>query len=159
MTNDPLTPEDTVGYMKAITSHQNQEELAKVGSTDFGFAFKDLARFRVAVYRQKGDIALALRLIPYKFYSFEYLGLSPKVVELLSRPRGLFLITGPTGCGKTTTLATMINHINETMERHIITIEDPIEYYHEHKKALMTQRELGVDVPTFAEANVTIPFL
>ena len=100
ITQEPLTPEDTVGYMKAITSHQHQEELAKVGSTDFGFAFKDLARFRVAVYRQKGEIAIALRLIPYKFYSFEYLGLGPKVVELLSRPRGLFLITGPTGCGK-----------------------------------------------------------
>jgi len=137
--------------MKAITSHQHQEELAKIGSTDFGFAFKDLARFRTAVYRQKGEVAIAMRLIPYKFYSFEYLGLGPKVVELLSKPRGLFLVTGPTGSGKTTTLATMINHINETMDRHIITIEDPIEYYHQHKKSIITQRELGVDVPDFAE--------
>jgi twitching motility protein PilT len=151
MDREPLTPEDTVSYMKAITSHQHQEELAKVGSTDFGFAFKDLARFRVAAYRQKGEIAIALRLIPYKFYSFEYLGLGPKLVELLTRPRGLFLVTGPTGCGKTTTLATMINHINETMDRHVITIEDPIEYYHQHKKSIITQRELGVDLPDFSE--------
>lgn len=151
MDREPLSPEDTVGYMKAITSHQHQEELAKIGSTDFGFAFKDLARFRVAVYRQKGEIAIALRLIPYKFFSFEYLGLGPKVVELMSRPRGLFLITGPTGCGKTTTLATMINYINETMDRHIITIEDPIEYYHNHKKSIVSQRELGVDLPDFSE--------
>ena len=151
MDKEPLSPEDTVSYMKAVTSHQHQEELAKIGSTDFGFAFKDLARFRTAVYHQKGEIAIAMRLIPYKFYSFEYLGLGPKVVELLSKPRGLFLVTGPTGCGKTTTLATMINYINETMDKHIITIEDPIEYYHNHKKSIISQRELGVDLPDFAE--------
>ncbi|MFH0795973.1 MAG: type IV pilus twitching motility protein PilT [Candidatus Omnitrophota bacterium] len=151
MNKVPLTSEDTVGYMKAITSHEHQEELAKVGSTDFGFAFKNLARFRVAAYRQRGEIAISMRLIPYKFLTFEQLGLETKIIELLDRPRGLFLITGPTGSGKTTTMATMLNFINENLDRHIITIEDPIEYYHQHKKSLVSQRELGVDLPDFSE--------
>ncbi|HNQ35976.1 MAG TPA: type IV pilus twitching motility protein PilT [bacterium] len=151
LNKESLLPEDTVGYMKAITSHEHQEELAKIGSTDFGFAFKDLARFRVAVYRQKGEIALTLRLIPYKFLTFQQLGLGQLVVDLLDRPRGLVMVTGPTGSGKTTTLASMINYINENHDRHIITIEDPIEYYHQHKKSIISQRELGVDLPDFAE--------
>ncbi len=149
--DEPLTPDDTVKYMKSITSHENQEELAKVGSTDFGFAFKDRARFRTAVYRQKGEIAIAMRLIPYKFLTFEELGLGPKVVELLRRPRGLILVTGPTGSGKTTTLASFVNYINDNFDYHIVTVEDPIEYYHQHKKSIISQRELGVDVPDFAE--------
>lgn len=149
--SEPLTPDDTVAYMKAITSHEHQEELAKVGSTDFGFAYKDKARFRVAIYRQKGEIALTMRRIPYQFLTFEQLGLGQKVIDLLSRPRGLILVTGPTGSGKSTTLASFINYINETIDHHIITVEDPIEYYHQHKKSIITQREIGVDVPDFAE--------
>ena len=150
---DPLTPEDTVNYMKAITSREHQEEVQKVGGTDFGFAFKDLARFRVSVYKDRGDIAMALRLIPYTFLTFEQIGLEQRTMEyLLTRPRGLILVTGPTGSGKTTTLASMVNWMNENLEKHIITIEDPIEYYHTHKRSIINQRELGVDVPTFAEA-------
>lgn len=96
---------------------------------------------------------MALRLIPYKFLSFQEIGLDEKTMRyLLTRPRGLILVTGPTGSGKTTTLATMIDWINTNLEKHIITIEDPIEYYHTHKSSIVTQRELGVDVPTFAEA-------
>lgn len=151
--NEPLTPEDTANYMKAITSREHQEELQKVGGTDFGFAFKDMARFRVSVFKERGQVAMALRLIPYKFLTFQEIGLDERTMRyLLTRPRGLILVTGPTGSGKTTTLATMIDWINTNLERHIITIEDPIEYYHTHKRSIINQRELGVDVPTFAEA-------
>ncbi len=150
---EPLTPDDTVNYMKAITSREHQEELQKVGGTDFGFAFKDIARFRVSVFKERGNIAMSLRLIPYKFLTFKDIGLDENTMKyLLTRPRGLILVTGPTGSGKTTTLATMVDWINQNLEKHIITIEDPIEYYHTHKRSIITQRELGVDVPTFAEA-------
>ena len=153
MDSDPLTPEDTVNYMKAITSREHQEELQRVGGTDFGFAFKDIARFRVSVFKERGHIAMALRLIPYKFMTFEQLGLEESTMKyLLTRPRGLILVTGPTGSGKTTTLASMIDYMNTHMDHHIITIEDPIEYYHPHKRSIITQREIGVDVPSFAEA-------
>jgi len=147
----PLNPEDTLNFMKAITPDRHQQELQEVGTSDFGFAFADQARFRVSVYHQKGHHGVALRLIPNKLLSFEQIGLPHHIKELLSRPRGLVLITGPTGCGKTTTQATMVDFINENMDRHIITIEDPIEYYHEHKKSIITQREIGVDVPSFKE--------
>ncbi len=151
--NEPLTPEDTVNYMKAITSREHQEELQKIGGTDFGFAFKDIARFRVSVFKERGSVAMNLRLIPYRFLTFEEIGLEEKTMRyLLTRPRGLILVVGPTGSGKTTTLASMVNWINENLERHIITIEDPIEYYHSHKRSIITQRELGVDVSTFEEA-------
>ncbi|MCM8764532.1 MAG: type IV pilus twitching motility protein PilT [Candidatus Omnitrophica bacterium] len=153
MDSEPLTPEDTVNYMKAITSREHQEELQRVGGTDFGFAFKDIARFRVSVFKERGHIAMALRLIPYKFLTFEQLGLEERTMKyLLTRPRGLILVTGPTGSGKTTTLASMVDYMNTNMDHHIITIEDPIEYYHPHKRSIITQRELGVDVPSFAEA-------
>ena len=151
--DEPVTPEDATNYMKAITSREHQEELQKVGGTDFGFAFKDLARFRVSVFKERGNIGMALRLIPYQFLTFEQIGLELETMKyILTRPRGLIMVVGPTGSGKTTTLASMINWMNENLSKHIITIEDPIEYYHAHKKCIITQRELGVDVPTFAEA-------
>jgi len=150
---EPVTPEIASNYMKAITSRDHQEELQKVGGTDFGFAFKDLARFRVSIFKERGNTAMALRLIPYEFLSFEQIGLNQKTMEhLLTRPRGLIMVVGPTGSGKTTTLASMVDWMNANLQRHIITIEDPIEYYHSHKKSIITQRELGVDVPTFSEA-------
>ncbi|HTF56444.1 MAG TPA: PilT/PilU family type 4a pilus ATPase, partial [Planctomycetota bacterium] len=148
----PLTSDDTVAFMKAITPERCQQELKEKGGADFGFAFEKKARFRVAVYMQKGNAGVALRQIPNKLLSFEDIGLPASVKNLLMRPRGLVLVTGPTGCGKTTTLATMIDFINIEEDCHIITIEDPIEYYHEHKKSIITQRELGVDVGSFAEA-------
>ena len=148
----PLSPDDTVGFMKAITPERCQQELKEKGGADFGFAFEKKARFRVSVYMQKGNVGVALRQIPNKLLSFEEIGLPPSVKNLLMRPRGLILVTGPTGCGKTTTLATMTDFINMEEDCHIITIEDPIEYYHEHKKSIVTQRELGVDVGTFSEA-------
>jgi twitching motility protein PilT len=146
-----LEAEDTVSLMKSITSERSQQELQEVGTTDFGFSFGDQARFRVSVFRQRGSIGIVLRLIPMKLLSFEDIGLSEQIKKLLWRPRGLLLVTGPTGSGKSTTLATMIDYINRQRDCHIITIEDPIEYVHDHNKSILTQRELGVDVPSFSE--------
>lgn len=147
-----LEPDDTAALMKSITPDRNQQELQEEGGTDFGFAFGDAARFRVSIFRQKGNISLVLRLIPTKIMTFEEIGLPKICAALCRRPRGMFLVTGPTGSGKTTTLACMVNYINENFDRHIVTVEDPIEYYHAHKKSIVNQREVGVDVPSFAEA-------
>ena len=147
-----LEPDDTVALMKSITPERNQQELQEEGGTDFGFAYGDVARFRVSVFRQKGNVSLVLRLIPTKIMGFEEIGLPKICAALCRRPRGMFLVTGPTGSGKTTTLACMVNYINENFDRHVITIEEPIEYYHNHKKSIINQREVGVDVPSFAEA-------
>jgi twitching motility protein PilT len=147
-----LEPDDTVALMKSITPDRNQQEIQEEGGTDFGFAFGDKGRFRVSVFRQKGNMSLVLRLIPFKLLTFEQIGLPQVCRALCHRPRGLFLVTGPTGSGKTTTLATMIDYINTTLDRHIVTVEDPIEYYHSHKKSLINQREIGSDVPSFSEA-------
>jgi twitching motility protein PilT len=147
-----LEPEDTVSLMKQITPERNQQEIQEEGGTDFGFAFGDQARFRVSILRQKGNVTVVCRLIPTKFMSFEEIGLPPITRALCRRPRGLFLVVGPTGCGKTTTLASMLNYINHELDRHIVTVEDPIEYYHSHQKSIVNQREVGNDVPSFAEA-------
>ncbi len=147
-----LEPDDTVALMKAITPERNQQEIQEEGGTDFGFAFGEAGRFRVSIFRQKGNISLVLRLIPTRLMSLEEIGL-PKICKALCRrPRGLFLVTGPTGSGKTTTLAAMINYINQNFDRHIITVEDPIEYYHQHQMSVVNQREVGTDVPSFGEA-------
>ncbi len=147
-----LEAEDTVALMKSVTPERCQQELQEVGTTDFGFAFGDMARFRVSVFKQKGFVGMVLRQIPNKLLDFKALGTPPVVADLILRPRGLFLVTGPTGSGKTTTLAAMIDFLNATVDHHIITIEDPIEFYHYHKKSTVNQRELHVDVPSFAEA-------
>ena len=147
-----LDPNDTVSLMKSIAPERSQQELQEEGGADFGFAFGDVARFRVSIFRQRGNVSMVLRQIPTKMLSFEDIGLPEVCAALCRRPRGLFLVTGPTGCGKTTTLATMVNYINENFDRHIITIEEPIEYYHKHKKSIINQREVGVDVPSFSEA-------
>jgi twitching motility protein PilT len=147
-----LESDDMVSLMKAVTPERNQQELQEEGGTDFGFAYGDAARFRVSVFRQRGDIAMVLRQIPNRLLTFEQIGLPEICRDLIRRPRGLFLVTGPTGSGKTTSLATMIDHINMNLDRHIVTMEDPIEYYHHHKKSIINQREVGSDVPSFAEA-------
>src|SRR5688572_23395056 len=148
-----LRPEDTEELMRSITSEDHIQHVRERGGADFGFAFGELARFRVSIFKEKGNFGCVLRQIPTKLLSFEQIGLPPSVKELLWKPRGLVLVTGPTGSGKTTTLASMINIINEERDdAHLITIEDPIEYYHKHKKGLVTQREVNVDVPNFAEA-------
>ncbi|MGA2031096.1 MAG: type IV pilus twitching motility protein PilT [Thermoguttaceae bacterium] len=147
-----LEPEDMVDLMKSIAPERAQQELQQVGGADFGFAFGELARFRVSIFKQKGYVGMVLRQIPAKLMTFEDLGTPKVLTDLIMRPRGLILVTGPTGSGKTTTLAAAIDYLNINVDHHIITIEDPIEFYHSHKKSTVNQREIGVDVPTFAEA-------
>src|ERR1700733_5395590 len=146
-----LEPEDTVALMKSITPERIQQEYEEQGSGDFGFAYGAEARFRVAIFKQKGNCSLVLRRIPNKLMTFDEIGLPAMAQQICRRPRGMFLVTGPTGSGKTTTLACMINYINENFDKHIITMEDPIEYYQPHKKSVVVQREIGVDVPSFSE--------
>jgi twitching motility protein PilT len=150
--DEPMVAEDTERLMKSIASVDNQQELQEVGGSDFGFAFEDIARFRVSIFKQKGVVGLVLRLIPRNILTFEDIGLPPSLKEVIAQPRGLILVTGPTGSGKSTSLATMIDWLNTEYDHHFITIEDPIEYYHTHKRGIVTQREVGVDVPTFSEA-------
>jgi twitching motility protein PilT len=139
--------------MRSITSEDHIQHVREAGGADFAFAFGEVARFRVSVFKEKGNFGMVLRQIPSKLLTYEQIGLPESVKELLHKPRGLILVTGPTGSGKSTTLASMLNIVNETREEvHLITIEDPIEYYHKHKKALVTQREVHVDVPSFSEA-------
>lgn len=148
----PLTPADTETLMKSITPDVHQMNFNANGGADFGFSFSNKARFRVSVLRAKGHFGLVLRQIPSKIYSLRDIGLPDKIRELLHRPRGLILVAGPTGSGKTTTLSSMVNYMNEVRDGHIITIEDPIEYFHDHKRCIVTQREVHVDVPSFSEA-------
>ena len=150
--NALLSADDTSKLMKSITSERHQQELSEKGGCDFGFAYADKCRFRVSVFKQKGCVGMVLRTIPSKIKTFEEIGLPPVIKDLCLRPRGLVLVTGPTGSGKTTSLATMIDFINTERSDHIITIEDPIEYFHNHKKCVVNQREVGADVSTFAEA-------
>ena len=148
----PLTPEDTEALAKSITAEDKQHEIEQCGGADFALPFGDLARFRVSVFKERGHFGIVLRQIPSKLLTLEQIGLPEQVKELLFKPRGLILVTGPTGSGKTTTLASMIDIINKERDCHVITVEDPIEYYHPHKKSVVTQREIGHDVPSFAEA-------
>ena len=147
-----LDAEDTMSLMKSITPERIQQEFEETGSGDFGFAYGEAARFRVAIFKQKGMASLVLRRIPNNIMTFEQIGLPKMAEQICRRPRGIFLVTGPTGSGKTTTLAAMINWINENYDKHIITMEEPIEYYHPHKKSIVVQREVGTDVPSFSEA-------
>ena len=147
-----LTPEDTEKLVLSISPDLHVQNLKLNGGADFGFAYLDRARFRVSILKSKGSYGLVLRQIPNRMFGLREIGLPDRVRELLYRPRGLILVTGPTGSGKSTTLASMVNYINENRDGHIITIEDPIEYYHSHKQCVVTQREIGVDVPSFSEA-------
>src|SRR5476649_55168 len=137
----PLKPEDAEELMRSITSEDHIQSVRERGGADFGFAFGDAARFRVSVFKEKGNFAMVLRQIPSKLLTMEQIGIPPSAKELLYKPRGLVLVTGPTGSGKTTTLASMINIINEEREEaHIITVEDPIEYYQAQKSIDNTAR-------------------
>ena len=149
---DSLEQADTEAYMKAITPDRLVTEFTQTGSGDFSIKFLDKARFRVAIFKEKSNCTLVLRRIPTKILSMSEIGLPDAVSEICERARGLFLVTGPTGSGKTTTLASLINYINHNFDKHIVTFEDPIEYYYEHDKSLVHQREIGVDVTDFPEA-------
>jgi len=149
---DHLTAEDTERMVKSIASDAHMRTIQEFGSVDFGFAFGDQARFRVSAFKQRGFFGTVLRQIPNTLLTMEQIGLPMHIKDLLFRPRGMILVTGPTGSGKSTTLASMINIINEEMAHHIITVEDPIEFYHKNKRSMVIQREVGVDVIGFGEA-------
>ena len=147
----PLGVADMETLARGLARPDQMERVNADGSVDFGMSFRDNNRFRVSVYRERGNLAAAVRMLPRKLLSLETIGVPPSVRDLLDLPRGLVLVTGPTGSGKTTSLASMLTVINETSPRHVITIEDPIEYYLDHKRGIVNQREVGVDVPTFAD--------
>src|SRR5437763_5618232 len=146
-----LEPEDTTSLMKSITPDRCQQELQEKGGADFAIEFVDGTRFRCAIFKQRGSIGMVLRRIPSQFLTFEQIGMPEAIKRLITRPRGLLLVTGPTGSGKTTSLASMMNFMNDNYDRHTITLEDPSENFHSHKKCTVNQREIGVDVPGFAE--------
>ena len=150
LNNSVLTPTDTEALSREIGNDYQIERVNTEGSTDFALTFRD-QRFRINLYRERGNFAIAARLLPSRFLSLEEIGVPPCIRGLLDLPRGLILVTGPTGSGKSTTLASMLNIINETSPRHILTIEDPIEYVHKHRRGVINQREVGVDLPSFAD--------
>jgi twitching motility protein PilT len=147
-----LTDEDTDGAFRAIAGARSVAEFEAAGEADFSFAVESASRFRVNVFRQRGSISIVCRAIPFGIRSVEELGLPDVVRQLAEESRGIILVTGTTGSGKSTTLAAMIDHINRTRARHIITLEDPIEYLHEDKKSIVNQREVGSDTEGFGRA-------
>ncbi|MCA9699158.1 MAG: PilT/PilU family type 4a pilus ATPase, partial [Myxococcales bacterium] len=148
----PFTGDDTRTLCYSILSDKQKHRFEEDLELDLSFGVKGLARFRANLYMQKGAVAGAFRLIPYEIRTFEHLGLPDIVRDLARKPRGLVLVTGPTGSGKSTTLAAMIDLINRERREHIMTLEDPIEYIHNHQKCLVNQREIGADSNSFARA-------
>jgi twitching motility protein PilT len=149
---DALTPEQTQQLLYRILSSEQQKLLELNRQLDFSYSIPGLARFRVNVYFQRESIGAAFRLIPTELKTLEQLGVPKALEALANKPRGLVLVTGPTGSGKSTTLAAMIDLINRTRQDHIMTIEDPIEFLHRHKRCIVNQREIGPDASSFAEA-------
>ncbi len=147
-----LSANDTREVIYSILSNDQRQRLETDWQLDFAYSIPGHARFRVNAYFQRGSLGAAFRLIPAKIESMETLGLPPVAHEFCKKPRGLVLVTGPTGSGKSTSLAAMLDSINDTREEHIMTVEDPIEFLHSHKKCMVNQRELGADAPTFALA-------
>jgi len=147
----PLTVDDAKALVLGVVPPSQLGRLDADGGCDFAFSFRQKTRLRVNAFRSHAGYGMVLRLLPSKMFTLEQLRLPAVIKDMLKRARGLILVTGPTGSGKSTTLASMINWINENEQGHIITIEDPIEYTHAHKNSLITQREVGVDLPTFAE--------
>jgi twitching motility protein PilT len=147
-----LTPTDTREIVYSILSNAQRQKLENNWQLDFAYAIPGTARFRVNAYFQRASLSAAFRLIPFEITSLETLGLPPAVAEFAKKPRGLVLVTGPTGSGKSTTLASLIDVINSSREEHIMTIEDPIEFLHQHKKCIVNQRELGADATSFSDA-------
>ncbi len=149
---EPLNGEETERAFHEIAEVRSQTEFEADGEADFSYAIPGLSRFRVNAFRQRGSISIVCRAIPFEIRSVEDLGLPPVVTNLAERQRGIVLVTGTTGSGKTTTLAAMIDHINRTRSHHIVTLEDPIEYLHSDKGSIVNQREVGSDTASFARA-------
>ncbi len=147
-----LTPEETQKFAYSLMSQHQIETFDKLGEIDFSYSIPDFCRFRIDIYMQRGSIGIALRAVPLEVPTIDSLELPSILKEIASLKRGLILVTGPNGSGKSTTLAAMINHINQTQEVHVLTIEDPIEYLHKHDKAMVNQRELGIDTKNYANA-------
>ncbi|MFZ5758575.1 MAG: type IV pilus twitching motility protein PilT [Thermodesulfobacteriota bacterium] len=147
---EPLTAKDIDQVMRALTPPRCMVDLSKSGNTDFAYSYND-HRFRIAVYRQCGTISMVLRHFRDVMFSLDELAIPEQVRSMLLSQRGLFLVTGPTGSGKTTTLASLVDYINTSSSKHIITIEDPVEILHQHKKCLISHREIGTDVNSFSE--------
>ena len=147
-----MTPAETKQVAYSILTDNQKHRLEETLEIDFSFGLKSLARFRANVYHQRGAIAAAFRQIPYEIRSFRELGLPPVLEKTCEKPRGLVLVTGPTGSGKSTTLAAMLDKVNRERHEHIVTIEDPVEYLHSHKNCLVNQRELHADTHGFANA-------
>lgn len=151
----PLSPQDTEEMTRSLLDGERWQKFVEENELDFSTGIPQVGRFRVNLYRQRGSCGLAIRALSFRIPSMEELKLPvPVLQKLASLPRGLILVTGPTGSGKSTTLASMIDYINSTRSCHIITIEDPIEYLHTHKKSLINQREVGSDTPSFESALV-----
>lgn len=149
---EDMTPIDTQQMMYGILTDEQIQKFESTWELDFSYAFGKRARFRVNIFKDKGSVAAALRLIPTKIPLLEEMGMPPILEKLTHTKRGLILVTGPTGSGKSTTLAAMINHINVHRAEHILTIEDPVEYLHSHKMSVINQRELGMDTKSFPNA-------
>ena len=145
----PITAEDSVAILESISSPKQRQTFAEALELDLAYSSSGIGRFRVNVLRQRGTLAFVIRLVAFKIPTIEQLGLPLICKELILRPRGLILVTGPAGSGKSTTMAAMIDHLNETESRNIITIEDPIEYLHHNKKSIIAQRDLGDDTHSF----------
>src|SRR5207342_1978333 len=149
---DSLTPDDTERALRAIAQEHQFAEFAESGEVDFSYELEGVSRFRVNAFRQRGAISIALRAIPFQVRTIDDLGLPEVVRRLAEEPRGIILLTGTTGSGKSTTLAAMIDHINSTRARHVVTIEDPIEFLHQDKRSAINQREVGMDTASFKRA-------
>src|SRR5207244_7808531 len=147
-----LTPDLTKSLAYSVLTDAQKKTFEETWELDLAFGLRGVGRFRCNVFNQKGAVGCVFRLIPEKIKTLEELGLPPVLAHLADRPRGLVLVTGPTGSGKSTTLAAMIDRVNESRPAHILTIEDPIEYLHNHKRALINQRELHSDTQTFSMA-------
>ena len=150
----PVTPEYAENVFKQITTPEQREKFYQDKELDFAYGVSKLARFRVNVLQQRGTLSIAFRMIPFEVPTTDELGLPQVCKELVLKPRGLILVTGPTGSGKSTTLAAMIHHLNQTLARNVITIEDPIEYLHRNIKCIIAQREVGTDTKSFDQALV-----
>ncbi len=148
----PLTPVDTKHLSYSIMTEEQKIAFEKDSELDLSFGVKNLSRFRGNIYLQRGAVAAAIRTIPFKILSYEELGLPQVIADIANKPNGLVLVTGPTGSGKSTTLASIIDKINSEQRVHILTIEDPIEYLHPHKMAVVNQREIGADTASFKGA-------